>query len=88
VAGEGFGAEDQAVPIFFFGIFRIIAAGPGAGLQESQQGLVTGGAQDGVPIVEEQRGLLVGEAGGEAGGGDATGYPGLMAKLFEQAQAE
>ena len=41
-----------------------------------------------MPIVEEQRGLLVGEAGGEAGGGDTTGYPGLMAKLFEQAQAE
>jgi len=41
-----------------------------------------------VPVIEQERGLLVGDASGQAGGSDTTGLPGLVAKHFEQSQAD
>src|SRR5205807_5460701 len=88
MSGEGFGTEDQAVPIFFFGILGIIAARHGAGFQKTENGLPARGTQNGVPVVEQESGLLVGEAGGQAGSSDSAGLPGFVAESFQQTQTD
>lgn len=86
LSGEGFGTEDEAVPVFFLRILGVVASRQSTGFQETEDRLAARGLKDGVPVIEQKRGLVVGQSSCQASGGNASGLPGLVAEYFEQIQ--
>ena len=41
-----------------------------------------------MPVIEQEGGLVVGDTRGQASGSDAAGLPGIVAKHFQQTQAD
>lgn len=60
----------------------------GASIEEADEGLGVGGAKEGIPVIQQQRGLRIGDVADQTSRGKATGHPGIVAEQVQQRQAD